>query len=247
MRILMINPNTSAAVTNLIATTARAAASAGTEIVAVHAKVGVPYISTRAEAQIGGQAVLELLAEHSPGCDAVVVAAFGDPGLGGARELSPVPVVGMAEAAMLTSCMLGRRFAIVTFASALAPWFREIVDYHGLTGRLAGIRTLEGSFASVATVQDEKEALLVDLACRAVAENDADVVILAGAPLAGLAARVADRIPVPVVDGVAAAVKQAEALAALKPRKATVGTFRKPDLKPSNGLPPALTRWISGA
>lgn len=246
MRILMINPNTSQAVTERIAATARAAASAGTEIVAVHATVGVPYIATRAEAQIGGQAALELLAEHAPGCDAVVIAAFGDPGLGGARELSPVPVVGMAEAAMLTSCMLGRRFAIVTFAPALAPWFREIVDYHGLAGRLAGIRTLDGGFASIATVQDEKEALLIDLACRAVAENDADVVILAGAPLAGLAARVADRIPVPVIDGVAAAVRQAETLAALKPRKATVGTFRKPDLKPSSGLPPALAAWISG-
>jgi Asp/Glu/hydantoin racemase len=246
MRILMINPNTSTSVTDRIAATARDAASAGTQILAVTATTGVPYISTRAEAQIAGRAVLELLAEHAPGCDSAVVAAFGDPGLGGARELSPIPVVGMAEAAMLTACMLGRRFAIVTFAAALGPWFREIVDYHGLTGRLAGIRTLDGSFASVATVQDEKEALLVDLACRAVAENDADVVILAGAPLAGLAMRVADRIPVPVVDGVAASVRQAETLAALKPRKATTGTFRKPDLKPSTGLPPALTSWISG-
>jgi allantoin racemase len=146
----------------------------------------------------------------------------------------------------LAACMLGRRFAIVTFASALAPWFREVVEYHGLAGRLAGIRTLDGGFASIASVQDEKESLLVDLACRAVTEDEADVVILAGAPLAGLAARVADRISVPVVDGVAAALRQAETLAALKPRKATAGTFRKPDLKPSSGLPPALARWISG-
>jgi Asp/Glu/hydantoin racemase len=71
-------------------------------------------------------------------------------------------------------------------------------------------------------------------------------VILGGAPLAGLAARIAGRIPVPVVDGVAAATRQAETLAALKPRKATTGTFRRPDLKPSAGLAPALARWISG-
>ncbi|MCW5746970.1 MAG: aspartate/glutamate racemase family protein [Alphaproteobacteria bacterium] len=247
MRILMINPKTSTSVTELIATAARAAASPGTEVVAVTATTGVPYIATRAEAQIGGRAALELLAEHAAGCDAAVIAAFGDPGLGGARELSPIPVVGMAEAAMLTACMLGRRFAIVTFASALAPWFRETVDYHGLAGRLAGIHTLEGRFSGIATVQDEKEHLLIDLAGRAVSESAADVVILAGAPLAGLAARVADRIAVPVVDGVAAALRQAETLAALKPRKATAGTFRKPDLKPSTGLPPALARWISGA
>jgi allantoin racemase len=72
------------------------------------------------------------------------------------------------------------------------------------------------------------------------------VIILAGAPLAGLAARVADRIPVPVVDGVAAAVKQAEALAALRPRKATAGTFRRPAPKPVTGVAPALERLMAG-
>ncbi len=98
---------------------ARAAASVGTEVVAVTAPYGVPYIATRAEAVIGGRVALEVLAEHAPGCDVAVIAAFADPGLGGARELLPMPVIGMAEAAMLTSCMLGRRFSIVTFATAM--------------------------------------------------------------------------------------------------------------------------------
>jgi len=186
-----------------------------------------------------------MLAEHVGKCDAAVIAAFGDPGLGGARELMDVPVVGLAEAAMHTACQLGRRFAIVSFAQALGPWYRECVAYNGLDQRLAGIRLLDGAFADIADVQEEKEALLVDLACRAVREDGADVVVLAGAPLAGLASAVADRVPVPVVDGVGAAVKQAEALVALQPRKATAGTFRKPGGKPSEGLTPALARWLS--
>ncbi|MBE7248215.1 MAG: Asp/Glu/hydantoin racemase, partial [Actinomycetospora chiangmaiensis] len=90
-----------------------------------------------------------------------------------------------------------------------------------------------------------KEELLVALAGRAVTEDEADVVILAGAPLAGLAPRVADRIPVPVVDPIAAAVKQAEALVALQPRKAQAGTFRRPPAKPTHGLPEALGRRIA--
>ncbi|MBB5696330.1 aspartate/glutamate racemase family protein, partial [Muricoccus pecuniae] len=94
-------------------------------------------------------------------------------------------------------------------------------------------------------VQEEKEALLVDLAARTVAEDRADVVILAGAPLAGLAARVADRVPVPLVDGVQAAVKQVEALISLRPRKATAGSYRRPAPKPSLGLPSSLARRIS--
>jgi Asp/Glu/hydantoin racemase len=207
MKILLINPNTSQAVTDRIQAAAAAAVSPGTEITAITASRGVPYIATRAEAAIGSGIALEMLAEHWRSADAAVIAAFGDPGLGGARELFDIPVVGLAEAAMLTACMLGRRFAIVSFAHALGPWYRECVEYHGLIGRLAGIRLLDGTFKAISDVQDEKEALLVELANRSIAEDEADVIVLAGAPLAGLAAKVRDRIPVPVVDGVAAAVK----------------------------------------
>ena len=244
MRILLLNPNTTQAVTDLLLAAGQPAAAAGTELIPLTAARGVPYIATRAEAQIGGAVALEMLAEHHRGADGAIIAAFGDPGLMGARELFDIPVVGMAEAAMLTACMLGRRFAIVTFATALGPWYQECVELHGLTGRLAGIRMLDGVFRSISDVQAEKEALLVDLANRAVTEDGADVVILGGAPLAGLAEKVADRIPVPVVDQIVAAVKQIEALVTLKPRKATAGTFRRPGAKDTTGLPQALAARI---
>jgi Asp/Glu/hydantoin racemase len=242
MRILLANPNTSVSVTDRIAAVARAAASPGTEIVAVTGQSGVPYIATRAEAVIGARVALELLAEHAPGCDAAVVAAFADPGVGGARELLSIPVIGMAEAAMLTACMLGRRFSIVTFATAMAPWYRECVDYNGLAGRLASIRCVSAVFRDINTVQQEMETQLL-AACRdAVEQDEADVVVLGGAPLAGLAATLADRVDVPLVDGVAAAVRQAEVLASLKPRKATAGTFRVPASKTITGVSGALGR-----
>jgi allantoin racemase len=244
LNILLLNPNTTQEVTDLLVAAGQRFASPGTRLVASTATRGVPYIATRAEAQIGGAIALEMLAELGGGVDAAIIAAFGDPGLLGARELFDFPIVGMAEAAMLTACMLGRRFAIVTFAQALSPWYQECVEMHGLTARCAGIRALDGAFQSIAKVQEEKEGQLIELARRAVEENAADVVILAGAPLAGLAHRVADRIPVPVVDQAAAAVKQAEALVALSPRKATSGTFRRPDAKPTTGLPDALARRI---
>jgi allantoin racemase len=244
MRILLLNPNTSREVTDLLASVGRRAASPGTELVPLTAPRGVPYIATRAEAQIGGAIALELLAEQQHEFDAAIIAAFGDPGLLGARELFDIPIVGMAESAMLTACMLGRRFSIVTFARALGPWYRECVEMHGLRERCAGIRMLDGSFRSISNVQEEKEALLIELANRAVSEDEADVIILAGAPLAGLAGKVRSKIPVPVVDQVAAAVKQAETLVVLAPRKATSGTFRRPDPKPTVGLPDALGRRI---
>jgi allantoin racemase len=244
MRILILNPNTSADITARLAAVAQQAAASGTVLATATATRGVPYIATRAEAQIGGAIALEMLAERHRDYDAAIIAAFGDPGLFGARELFDIPIVGMAEASMLTACMLGRRFAIVTFARALGPWYQECVDMHGLTSRCAGIRMLDAPFKEVGNVQDEKESLLAELAGRAALELDADVVILAGAPLAGLAARVRERIPVPVIDQMAAAVKQAEALVTLGVRKATVGAFRRPDAKPTIGLPEALAARI---
>ena len=245
MRILLINPNTTEALTERLAVAARAVASHGTELTCVTACSGVPYISTRSEALIGGVQVLEILAEHQDNFDAAIVAAFGDPGLGAARELFDIPVVGLAEAGMLTACMLGGRFSIVTFAQALGPWQQECVAWQRLENRCCGVRMLPGNFRSISEVQEEKEELLVNLAMQAVFEDEADVVVLAGAPLSGLAAKVRDRIPVPVVDCAEAAMKQAEALASLRPRAPEAGSFRRPAPKPSIGVSQRLADRIA--
>ena len=243
--ILLLNPNTSVELTEIMAEVARAAAGPGVVIEAITAPRGAPYIATRAEALIGGAVALEMLAEREGRFDAAIIAAFGDPGLGGAREMMDRPVIGLAEASLLTACMLGGRFSIVSFSPTLGPWFAECVESHRLSGRLASIRLLDSPFAAIGAVRDEKETLLVELARRAVEEDGADVVVLAGAPLAGLAARVRDRIEVPVVEGVAAAIKQAELLVSLNLRKATKGGYRRPAPKPTIGLSPALTRLFS--
>jgi allantoin racemase len=244
MRILLINPNTSEAITERLVRVATDAAMPGTEIVGLTAARGVPYIASRAEAQIGGAIALEMLADHHAGADAAIIAAFGDPGLPAARELFDIPVVGMAEASMITACLIGRRFSLVTFSNSLTGWFAECVELNGLADRCCGLRTLNDEVCSVADVQEEKETMLVELMLRSVKEDNPDVIILAGAPLAGLAAKVAERVPVPVVDQMAAAVMQAETLVRLNIRKATVGSYRRPGPKETKGLPERLARRI---
>jgi allantoin racemase len=244
MRVLLINPNTTQSITQLLLRAGQAVASPGTEIIALTAVRGVPCIATRAEALLGSATVLEMIAEHQNRADAVIVGAFGDPGLFGARELFDLPVLGMSEASMLTACMLGRRFSIITFARALRPWYVDCVEMHGLSGRCASVRTLPGSFVSITEIQEEKEALLIELANAAVEQDDADAIILAGAPLAGMANKVKDCVPVPLVDPIQSAVKQAEGLFALAPRKPTAGTFRRPDPKSTLGLPEPLASRI---
>ena len=94
----------------------------------------------------------------------------------------------------------------MSFAKALEPWFAEIVAWHGLSRPCAAIRTLDEGFRSIDDVQDEKEQRAGRSGQRTVTDDAADVVILAGAPLAGLADKVKERVPVPLVDGIQAAV-----------------------------------------
>lgn len=230
--------------TERMVATAGAVLAPDVELVAITAARGMPYIASRAEALVAGTLTLELIAEHQADADAVVIAAFGDPGLVAARELFDLPITGMAEAAILTACMLGQRFSIVTFSRTLTAWYEDAVALSGLQARCASIRVPDIGFHSVATVQHELEDALVSLIERVAQEDQADVVILGGAPLTGLAGRIADRVSVPLVDPLSAAVAQAELLARLKPRPARMGRFARPGPKSALGLSPALGAWI---
>jgi allantoin racemase len=245
VRILVLNPNTSSGVTDRVVAAAARVAAAGTVLVPLTAARGVPYISTRSEATVAAAVVLDMLAAEADGVDGVILSAFGDPGLHAVRELFDLPVVGMAEAAMLTASMLGRRFSIVSFSRGLGPWYADCVETLQMSHRLASIRLLDQDPGSIDDVSERKADLLTDLANRAVEEDGADVVIMAGAPLAGLAPRVRDRVSVPLVDGAEAAVKQIEALVAIRPRKAVAGSFVRPPPKPSIGLSPALAARLA--
>lgn len=223
MRLLLINPNTTPSVTDLVAQRARAIAGPDVEIVAATGRFGARYISSRAAAAVAGHAALDALAEHGTGCDAVCLACFGDPGLLALKELSPVPVVGMAEASCHAAAMLGRRFSIVTGGALWGPMLTEFVAALGLSERCAGVRTVAPTGGEIAR---DPEAALDGLAgaCREAAGEGADVVILGGAALAGLAERIADRVPVPVICSTRAAVEATLAVARLKlppgPRRA---------------------------
>ena len=245
MRILLINPNISTSVSELIRAEAERSAAPGTTVQVLTAPFGVAYIETRFEALIGAYATAQLAAEHHEAADAVVVAAFGDPGLAGLREALPIPVTGLTEAALASACLLGQRFSIVAISQRIRAWYRETVQHIGLEGRLASIRGLDEPLADIGHVQGNQGDRLVALAERCVAEDGADVIVLAGAPLAGLARSLHGRLPVPVVDGVSSAVRHAESLVALQPGSARLGSFAPPPIKPNQGLSPALVRLLA--
>lgn len=244
MRLLLVNPNISDSVSDLIRAEAQRSASPGTQVEVLTAPFGVAYIETRFEALIGAYAAAQVAAEHCAQYDAVVVAAFGDPGLAGLREVMPVPVTGMTEAALASAHLLGHRISIIAISQRIQAWYREVVEGYGFGPRLASIRALDRPISAIGGVQEEHAQALKALAERAVAEDGAEVIILAGAPLAGLARSLHGQLPVPVVDGVSSAVRHAETLAALRPGRALRGSFALPPTKPHRGLPDAIARLL---
>jgi len=245
MRLLLVNPNISDSVSALIRAEAGRSAAPDTQLEVLTAPFGVAYIETRFEAMIGAYAAAQLACEHAPRYDAVVVAAFGDPGLAALREVLPVPVTGLTEAALASAHLLGHRISIIAISQRIRAWYREVVEGYGFGGRLASIRALDRPLERIGGVQEDHSLALQALAERAVDEDGADVIVLAGAPLAGLARSLRGRLPVPVVDGVSSAVRHAETLAALQPGRASRGSFAPPPAKPNHGLPDAIARALA--
>jgi len=172
----------------------------------------------------------------------VLLACFGDPGLMALKEIASQPVVGMAEASCLTASALGGRFAIVTGGARWHAMLEEFVRGLGLEARLAGIATVAPTGGEIAADPDRALGLLTDACIQCVDRYGADSVILAGAGLAGLAGRIADRVPVPLIDSLAASVGLAEGLARAATRKAHVGSFATTPTVDTVGLSPELTR-----
>lgn len=239
MRLLVVNPNTTVAMTDAIAAEARRRARPGTEIEAVTAPWGTPSVESHVEEALAAAATIEAVAARAGAFDGVVVACFGDPGLEAVREISPAPAVGIAEAAMMLALALGHRFSIVAARDRARPLMLDVVRRHGLEARCASVRTTGLPVLELERDPALAEEAIVAAARRAVEEDGAEAICLGCAGMAGLDERVAARVGVPAVDGVAAAVKLLEGAVDLGLRTSRAAAYQPPERKPLTG-PPAL-------
>ena len=242
MKILLYNPNTSEAITNTLYDTAKLVVSEGTTLVPMTAKKGFPYISTKVEAQITGTLVLEKIAEIHSQYDAIIIAAFGDPGLIPAKTLFNLPIIGLGEAAMLSACLFGKKFSIISFTNAMASWYEESVEVLGLQSRYSGFRAIDGVNLTIDKIQTLQKKSLIESAKLAINIDGGEVVIFAGAPLSGFKKIVQKEISVPVIDCAEAAVKQAESAVVMNQN--TINKHKLPP-KSSIGVDKKLSQLIS--
>ena len=98
MRIFVINPNTSASVTEHIRRELEKIKRPETELRVVNPEHGPVSIESAYDEALATPPVLELVRQaNQEGYDAIVLACFSDPGLDAAKELSDVPVLGIEE------------------------------------------------------------------------------------------------------------------------------------------------------
>lgn len=220
VRLLLINPNTSAHITALLVREGEPLLAPDVELTAVTVSQGVPYIATREDLAIAGVAALAAhrQASAAQAFDVVLLGCFGDPGLSAIRRAAACPVVTLAEGACALAAALARRFSVVTAGAGWTPILHELFEALGYGMRIASIRALPMEGADVAAAPDAALAPLAEMVAACVRNDGADAVILGGAGLAGMARRLAVTCPVPLIDSVAAGLCYAQALARMNLR-----------------------------
>jgi len=232
--IQVINPNTSRAMTDGIARTAREAAGPGCTVLAVTSSMGPASIESHYDEALAVPGVLAAVRDgERAGAAGHVIACFGDPGLAAAREIAAGPVVGIAEAAMHLATFLGRSFSVVTTLSRTAGHTRDLVRAYGFEHACAGVHACD---VPVLDLDSPLARVSIGKACVAARDADGcDVIVLGCAGMTDLAAALRDELGIPVMDGVAAAVKMVESLAALGLRTSKRDEYAPPPPKEVTG------------
>jgi len=238
MKLLLLNPNTSQVMTDGIAAAAREVAAPGTEIVARGSSFGPASIEGHFEDAFAAAGVAEQARlAAAEGFDACVIACFGDPGLDAAREALNGPVLGIAEAAFHAASFLATGFSVVTTMTRTCVIAERLVQRYGFERSCRGIHGTDIPVLALESCGEATVAQIEAAARRAMAQDRSEAIVLGCAGMAALCAELQRRLGVPVIDGVAAAVKFAESLAALGLKTAKVGDY----------APPLAKRWTGWA
>ena len=237
MKIRVINPNTSASMTAKIGEAARAVAAPGTVIDAVQPSFGAPSIEGHHDDVWAAAGVAEQVrAGEVLGADAHVIACFGDPGLHAARELAHGPVIGIAEAAFHCASLVATGFSVVTTLTRTCVIAEHLVLQYGFERRCRGIHGTDIAVLELDDPASDAYARILASARQALERDRSGAIVLGCAGMADLCARLQAELGVPVVDGVAAAIKLAEGLVAIGLGTSKRGDYAAPLRKAYVGL-----------
>jgi allantoin racemase len=236
MRIKIINPNTTASFTERCLAAGRAVAAPGTIVLAGNPSRGTDSVECYADEATATLGVIEQVREgEAEGVEGYVIACFGDTGLDAAREVAAGPVVGMTEAALYAAALIAPVFSIVTLPPRTRIFAERVLWHAGLERRCPKVRTID---VAVLDCDDEASVVMepfIAEARRAILEDPAEAIILGCAGLQPLVDPLSVTLGVPVIDGVAAAVKMVEGLLALRLATSKRGAWGYAPRSPGSG------------
>ncbi|WP_249977311.1 aspartate/glutamate racemase family protein [Vreelandella olivaria] len=207
MRLLVINPNSSASVTRRIEMAIRSVITSRYDVLAIEATSAPALIINENDNSQAEQAVVDTVKHLGNKFDGIIVASFGDTGVYALRQWVTCPVIGIGHSALLTACAIGGPFAIVSFSPAVIPSMQQVVERYGMQHLLNGIHVVETPLPEdPGAIQVAVRGPLLEL-CKHIAEQgECRSIILGGGPLAGLAHQFAPEINIPIIDAPIAAV-----------------------------------------
>jgi allantoin racemase len=240
MRILVINPNTTQAMTDDIERVARAAASPETKVDCVSPPAGPRSIEGFTDEVLAAYHTVDVVADTRGEYDAYVIACYGDPALGACREVADVPVIGIAEATFHLASLVAFKWSIVSVLPRVKPLLEELVHRNGMELKCASIRCTPLTVLEIEEDIDRAKRMMVEEGKRAVHEDGAEAILLGCAGLGPLDKRMQEELDVPVFDGTACAVKLAEDLYEYGVTTARVAAYLAPEPKELVNCPASL-------
>ena len=242
MKLLLVNPNTTASMTDKMREAACAVASAGTEIIAVTAEYGPKSIEGYYDEVFSIPAMLDAVKAH-PDASGVVVGCFDDTGVDAARCVTSAPVIGICQAAMQVASVVSGSFTVVTTLGRSVPVLERLVRRYGHADLCRRVRA---SDIPVLALENPASGARDRLRCemrRALDEDGCEAIVLGCAGMVDMARSLSEELGVPVVEGVTAAVKIVEGLAVLGISTSKRGGYAPPRPKVYTG---AFSRYGVG-
>lgn len=224
MKLLLVNPNTTASMTHKAAAAARRVARPDTQVIATTSKSGPASIEGFYDVAVCVIGLLEEAARHRD-VDAVIIACFDDTGLDAMRCLFDVPVIGIGEAAFHAAAMVSHRFSVVTTLSRSVAGISDNLKRYGLDAKCASVRATD---IPVLKLEENDPASLADIRAEvaaAIEHDKAEAVVLGCAGMADLMQELSEEFGIPVIDGIACAVGMAEALVAAGLSTSKIGAY----------------------
>jgi allantoin racemase len=248
MRLLIVNPNTSADMTATILATAQASAGPGVQVDGCNPARGPATVEGQFDEVVSAYCTLEMVLPIADQYDGIVLACYGHhPVIGALREALDQPVLGIMEASILHALPLGDRFSIVTSSPRWIPLLEEGVRALGVEQRCASVRSSGLAVLDIAALsEDEVVARLCAEARAAVEQDGAEVICLGCGGMAGLERAVGEAAGVPVIDGVRAATILVRGLVEAGGQTSKRNRYRRIEPRAAPGLPASIAGIYEG-